>query len=517
MRINQVYNKEKGFALISVVLFLGVFVIVAAGIMRFVSFEISMSRHLFNSKKAFYLAESGIQRAAAEFRATDTIPENLTYHLSETGLPADDEYLDNVPVNITSQRHPNSDIYEINSSAVVNGVEREVWALLRVNPPSKVFDYAYFINNWGWFYGAVFTVNGDVRSNGRFSFRDRPFMNGEIYAGGRINGTVRGRADTRVDGEYIYQHENMPALPMPNLRNLDYYEEKAFARGSSVTIGGVTIIDKVFGDDVGESGNIVLVGTSANPIVITGTVVITGDVVIKGTVSGQGTIYSGRNIYVAGNIEYSNPATYSSPPSGDPEEVAAWVAANANKDILGLAAYNNVILGNYTDRSWDRVYDYLADMGNEDVGVDGIPNTNDEGEGDRIFDREHEDLDGDGRFDGNYTEADVRTQADITEFANLPEGVSTFADVATLNISKIEGVLYTNRAIAGFMAGARDIIINGSLVSKDETIWVNRNTTFNYDERIHSRYHYNQNWLIDLGLPTSEKVEIAGWREEPAN
>jgi len=34
--------------------------------------------------------------------------------------------------------------------------------------PSQVFDYAYFINNWGWFYGDTIRCYGNVRSNGQF-------------------------------------------------------------------------------------------------------------------------------------------------------------------------------------------------------------------------------------------------------------------------------------------------------------------------------------------------------------
>jgi len=34
--------------------------------------------------------------------------------------------------------------------------------------PSEVFNYSYFINNWGWFYGNSIITNGNVRSNGQF-------------------------------------------------------------------------------------------------------------------------------------------------------------------------------------------------------------------------------------------------------------------------------------------------------------------------------------------------------------
>jgi len=54
---------------------------------------------------------------------------------------------------------------------------------------SAVFDYAYFVNNYGWMYGfsnEQLVMNGDARSNGDFEFRygsgGPPVINGSIYA-----------------------------------------------------------------------------------------------------------------------------------------------------------------------------------------------------------------------------------------------------------------------------------------------------------------------------------------------
>ena len=51
---------------------------------------------------------------------------------------------------------------------------------------SNVFDYAYFVNNYGWMYNytpSSMIVNGDVRANGDFEFRGGvPTINGSVYA-----------------------------------------------------------------------------------------------------------------------------------------------------------------------------------------------------------------------------------------------------------------------------------------------------------------------------------------------
>ena len=47
---------------------------------------------------------------------------------------------------------------------------------------SKVFDYAYFVNNYGWFEGNTITANGAVRANGDMSLSQSPKVNGDVYA-----------------------------------------------------------------------------------------------------------------------------------------------------------------------------------------------------------------------------------------------------------------------------------------------------------------------------------------------
>jgi len=65
---------------------------------------------------------------------------------------------------------------------------------------SGVFDYAYFVNNYGWMYGfdnEQLVVNGDMRANGDFEFRyGRPVINGAIIAA--ANEKLSPRAEGRI-------------------------------------------------------------------------------------------------------------------------------------------------------------------------------------------------------------------------------------------------------------------------------------------------------------------------------
>jgi hypothetical protein len=95
-------------------------------------------------------------------------------------------------------------------------------------------------------------------------------------------------------------------------------------------------------------GNLILRGTTANPIVITGNVFVSGDLLIEGVVKGRGAIYSGRNTYVTGDLKYFDPPRMAT--SGeDPDEVALENIRN-NKDELRLASRDNIILGDWTNK-----------------------------------------------------------------------------------------------------------------------------------------------------------------------
>ncbi len=516
-------NKEKGQVVIFVALFMLLFLGVAA-------LSVDVGR--------VYLCRAQLQNAldAAVLAGAWQLPESPGSATTEAirlaqnnGLEINSQeiIIDNTKIGISTTREITTVFARVLGIGTV-AVTAQSAAIAIPHPPSYVFDYVYFLNNWGWFYGSGITANGDVRSNGDFDFRDEPRVAGDVYASGEIRGTWE-----TPPGQSYETYQGVEKLEMPNLQTLDYYEELAFERNSFIKIGDTLVIDKVFGDEDGESGNIILEGSSSNPIEIHGPVVIRGDVVITGTIQGTGTIYAGRNIYIARDINYKNAPSSPRPSSDDPEVVDQWVEANKDKDIIGLGARENVIIGDYTKNSdfgyygndpWYANY-WLFGMGSEDVGADGIPDTNvwitdpehpqggywtDPTEDDGIFQANTEDLDGDGVFDDDYTWTDVQTQVPITNFDRLPPNTDEFGDIATNQINKIECVIYTNHACAGRLGNG--VHFNGAIISKDEALIYRNTITLNYDERIHSRYRRNPNWLIDLCLPTgSKEVQLVSY------
>lgn len=307
------------------------------------------------------------------------------------------------PVNVANRAEVT--FYGTASRVTGNGIPVSVTIAERVSfgvDRSKVFDYAYFVNNYGWFEGSTITANGGVRANGDMSLSQNPKVNGDVYGarndelgvpGDIKNGTgtmdnkntyrstqygtsnrARPLQKSSDDGGYDAPdtvtsadltkrlHGNLrEGLDMPWISGLNEYIEYGKELKSTLFQGGKYYVNNANSGDpnygyyqgTGPSGNpnlpdnhaLVLEGTQTNPIKINGPVVVSNDVVIKGFVTGQGTIYSSRNIHIVGNIQYVNPPNWAN-------KVAAEGNGNASKDLLCLAAKGNIVMGDCTSSSW---------------------------------------------------------------------------------------------------------------------------------------------------------------------
>lgn len=81
-------------------------------------------------------------------------------------------------------------------------------------------------------------------------------------------------------------------------------------------------------------GNVVLVGTDADPIEINGDVFVDGDVVITGKVKGTGKIQARRNIYFVGDTT-----------NADATDLG--VAKDGTQNLTGFAAGGNIVVGDF--------------------------------------------------------------------------------------------------------------------------------------------------------------------------
>lgn len=82
-------------------------------------------------------------------------------------------------------------------------------------------------------------------------------------------------------------------------------------------------------------GNLILIGTDSDPIVIDRKVAVNGDLMIKGKVKGWGQIYAKGNVYVMGDVEYADA----------PGEFG--VADDGTTNGFALTAGGSIMMGDY--------------------------------------------------------------------------------------------------------------------------------------------------------------------------
>jgi hypothetical protein len=538
MKIKNSFSKgaagnRKGIALIFLYLVLMVLTIL---LISFMSRNFTESRASLRNKDAIeasYICEAGIDQVTrdlydvfnpyfiaqgqkeSEFTWFDDLPNSAKYSLPvdvSLGAGTFTVQITNVDTSVSDRRQ-----VTLVSSSNINNITKQMTAVICYElTPSQVFDYAYFVNNFGWFWGNSINNQGDIRANGDFSFGAyHPKVNGDIFAAenpelgssGNIIGSnsfdtiaqYRSSAGTAArpsnptadpqdingDGfleEFRYddgfdgaseKFANTDKVEMPYLGDLQQYKDIAIAELGTIEQNGVVLVNHVL--DTSGSDSIALMGTATNPIVLNGPVVVTGDVLIKGVVTGQGTIYAGRNVHIVGNITYQAPPSWAKPDT-DP---AAADTHNDSKDFLALAAKGNVVIGDYTGSAFNSVKSYLKPPFTQPYKVDTTDADN--GYVDYY-------AGGSPYFDGDYTDKDggKKRKIDGTEVGQRRFYECSFDDTYFNSlcdsgaVTHIDAVCYTNHAFTGNVANA---VLNGIIVARDEAIIYSGSLTFNYDIR----------------------------------
>ena len=541
-------SRQTGNSLVLTLLATGVLSISLAAMLRLSTFTVHHAHTRQDWNEAFFHAENalrwGAQMIADAPSTTGPLGQYsaqsgtlglpyMTALVSQTGTRFDDAWL---TVDQGAGLPPG--IYRVTASSQVGDRVRTVQAVVHKNAPSEIFDYEYFLNNWGWWWGSSITGFGDNRANWDFDFRHNPTVNGNILANGSIcenrvpinplAGSVPFRGIAASD-PIAYVHSGAPRLAMPNLLDFNYYEGKAVEQSGRLYVGGNLVVSGVHGD--AAQPGLYLVGTDDQPIEIQGPVVIPGDVVIKGRITGQGTLYVGGHLYVAGNLTYRNGPNFSTPPSNmAPSQRDEWVANNRDRDLVAFAVRESIFAGDINSSNWKQYcYDAagygLKNVGDEsDLGADGIAHTGDDGipyldtSGDGIPDSAWYDADGDGVVDGVYSySADIQmTATRAGRIRGYPVSTeNTPADYSTVgsnSMNRLDGIFYTNHA-AGMRLATANTVINGALISRDEAIVFSSTARFVYDARIHSRYSKDPNAYIDLQLPVANLIRMEQFAE----
>ncbi len=550
----QPLASDTGSTLATVLVVGGITSISIASMLSLTSASYRMAQNRIDRSSAYYQAENALEWAAQNVIA-DTDPSDSSFYSTANGtlslayMAAERQDASsgfkNAWVKVARTNAVLHDTYLVEASARVGNEVRTLQAVIKKNAPSQIFDYEYFLNNWGWWWGSTITGEGGNRANWDFDFQGSPIVNGEIYASGRIthddgiptdpmNGTPPFGGDAGQD-PVAYVHAGAPRLDMPNLKDMSYYSAKALADVSANGIwqGGAQL---VYGVQTNSAQpGLYLAGTASAPIVVKGTAVVPGDVIISGKMTGQGTLYVGGNLYIAGNLTYANGPWSSSsstaPETMNPAQRDQWVSDNQGKDLVALAVRGSVLGGDVTSSSWVNWCYSPADYGLKNVGdesqlgADGIAGTPDDGvpyldtNGDGIPDSAAYDADGDGVIHvGGYN---YNTEINMTDTrASLLEDYPVdkygkrvaYSSVASNNMNSLDGIFYTDHAYAMLLLNA-NALFHGVVVSRNEAIVYSSTCKFIYDSRVNSRYNKDPNRFIDLGLPVAGVLTIASYAE----
>ena len=283
-----------------------------------------------------------------------------------------------------------------------------------------------------------------------------------------------------------------------------------FVDSSGTVTNSSTVVSAVWGDSSSENagigtndtGCLILIGTSNNPVRIDGIVVATGDIYIKGYFTGQGTLYAGRNIYVLDDVVALDPPRWPKPDS------TPFVTANANKtkDFLGLCAKGNLLFGDYTSYDTSLLKDphtasHATDVSDAALGYvsgysGGVP-----------------------FFDGDYTAVDangagIRSDGSSRRFFEpMISDTAMSALGMSAEVNWMDTILYANHLIAGEFANA---VLNGGFICRDEAVKRQGNLVLNWDIRLGSKSYDNIGfapWLPGMLPRQSTVYRTIKWTE----
>ncbi len=105
------------------------------------------------------------------------------------------------------------------------------------------------------------------------------------------------------------------------------------------------------------NGNLILVGTDANPINLNSVIAVDGDVIIQGKVEGTGQIIARGNVYITGDLTYNDGNIAGARTFGKQQSGAT--------NTISIAAGNNILVGDYlTPKKGDILDNSVIDPGN---------------------------------------------------------------------------------------------------------------------------------------------------------
>jgi hypothetical protein len=541
----NVRRLSRGSALVTTLVLTGVVSISLAAMMQWPQQNLTMATDRWHWNEAYFHGENALQWAAQQL-AQGSTSGVARVSIADGTLPMD--YLKNTPsassnltelaVRIEPISGERFGRYRVTTATTVGGKRRVLEAILRRDPPSRVLDYEFFLNNSAIWVGTGLTGYGDSRANGDFAFQGEPQLRGRVIAAGEIRkndqviqeSSIQSVVTGEAASKAVPLFGSASRLDIPNLHDLDSARARARTSRGVLKQGSRVLVTEVR-DNLSQPG-FFLKGLTNAPLEIHGAVVIPGDVVLSGLITGRGTLYIGGNLYIAGDITYVNSPDYKTPPDTfSPERKRVWVENNAKKDLVCFAVGESILGGQVNGSEWrKRCYSYkghgLKFIGKEDrLGADGLAGTSDDA---MAFMHEDgtestwSDTDEDQYIDGNYDfNREMKMTSDrakrIAEYPVDSDGDPLGYEIVTNNkFNRIDGFYCTQHAV-GIRSSKKNLVWHGGLAARDPVIVFSKSAQMIYDPRLHSRFSGDESLDLDIVAPRSERIRLEKLRELPSS
>jgi len=276
----------KGSALVTVYIFLSVLITLGAGVAASTAHELAQTRRHSNAKKAFWVAEAGIEAIMQQLKSGTTYDDED--EISSSFLSGDANY------SVLILKPEAEDIYTLTSTGQIEDaqgdIERKIQQVVEVKAPEwpSAFDYALFGNGGSMQVKENGTVTGSIFQYGDVEIKENSTVTEYVYATGNISS--KSSSD--------FEEGELPD-PMPTLPTLDttvYFDpeltEAEDNGDSSLTTDSINLND----GDVYVNGDIQL---NADGVISgSGTIVATGDI----SIMERSTVAEGVNIIAGGTL-----------------------------------------------------------------------------------------------------------------------------------------------------------------------------------------------------------------------
>lgn len=280
-------TNQKGMALIATLIFVFVILTMGIALLTMTSNDIKLSSLQEDSTKAFYIAESGIQRSIKELK--DNFEWNGNFNdQNEEGFVVlgDGTYTVAVKGHNEDSSIPSHQVQVI-STGTVNNSTRKIKIFVKTGGMHSIFEYAIASKKDLKLIGST-EVTGNIYSGGNISIGGSSYIEGNVNAVGEVN----------IEGDNVYEY--VEELEFPTIDTAPYISE---AKAGGIHEGKY----KVTGSGTETLGPLYINGdfkvTGSTDVILEGTVYVTGEVDFagSGSIDGIGTIICVNDMVITGS------------------------------------------------------------------------------------------------------------------------------------------------------------------------------------------------------------------------